>query len=198
MAATRRHSWPFGSALDGRSTGRVDQNMTSTATNSDDWRLAIRHELEQMEDDLQYTERTHFEMSATYRKRHLILGLGAAISSATAGAAVVTELAAPIAGCAALAATLLSAVLTFMKPERSAEQHLSAGRQLADVRTRLRHVLSVDLPLSTFEPMRERLEELRVQKNSIDQTAPGTDDKHFDRARAKIKKGLYEADVRKQ
>ena len=50
------------------------------------------------------------------------------------------------AGLLALGAAIASGVLTFMKPERTAEQHLAAGRQLAALRVRARQALNLDLP----------------------------------------------------
>lgn len=161
-----------------------------------DWRSAIRGELEQMEDDLHYTERTHFEMEKSYRSWHTRGGMAAAALAAVAGATVITESSPFLAGLTALCASVISAVMTFKKPERAAEQHLTAGRQLSDIRTRLRHTKNVDLDRSEYEPMREALEELRAEKSVVDQASPGTSDRHFKRARKQIQAGLYEKDVR--
>lgn len=161
-----------------------------------DWRDVIRDELELLEDDLHYTERTHFSMESAYRSWHNRGGVAAALLSAGAGATILADWSAAIAGASALLAALVSSVLTFMRPERRAQEHLSGGRRLADLRGRVRHTLRIDLPVADFGQMRERLEELRQAKVEVDATLPPTSDRHFSKARERIQRGLYEKDAR--
>lgn len=163
---------------------------------SSDWRAVIGGELEQLEDDLHYTERTHFSMGSSYRSWHNRGGVAAAVLSAAAGATILAEWSTAVAGVSALLAALVSSVLTFMRPERHAQEHLAAGRRLADLRSSVRHSLRIDLPIADFAQMRDRLEELRQAKVEVDAALPPTSDRHFAKARQRIQQGLYEKDGR--
>lgn len=162
----------------------------------DQWRVAMREELEQLEDDLHYTERTYFETAGYYRRVHDIGGIAAAVLATASGAAVIVSWSSTFAAVAALFAALLSTVLTFMRPDRQAAQYLTAGRDLAELRTRLRHVTKIDLPRAEFAEMRDALEDLRAAKSSAVMRLPPTSDRHFIRARQRIQAGLYDKDAR--
>jgi hypothetical protein len=98
------------------------------------------------------------------------------------------------AGLLALFAAIASGVLTFMKPERAAEQHLAAGRQLAALRVHARQVLTLDLPGLGADELRETINDIAAKKAAIDDTAPGTQDRDYDVARKKITRGTFDRD----
>jgi hypothetical protein len=99
-----------------------------------------------------------------------------------------------VAGILALAAAIVSGVLTFMKPDRSAEQHLAAGRQLAALRVRARQVLNLDLPGLAPDELREVITDITAKKAAIDEAAPGTWGRDYNVARNKITQGVFDRD----
>jgi hypothetical protein len=157
-------------------------------------RAAIRDELTQMQDDLLYTEKTHFAAAEHYRRIHRILGVITTALSTAAAATIVADLGEALAGILALLAAIMSAVLTFMSPEKSAEQHLSAGRQLGALRVELRQAIGLDLPALPLKDLRRLVSDLAAKKSAIDGASPGTTSKHFNNARSKIKSGLFDKD----
>ena len=110
------------------------------------WREAADEELRQLIDDMLHTEKTHLAAAERLQGLHLWLGIAATVMATGAAATIVAALSEVAAGLLALGAAIVSGVLTFMKPERIAEQHLAAGRQLAALRVQARQVLNLDLP----------------------------------------------------
>lgn len=98
------------------------------------------------------------------------------------------------AGLLALGAAIVSGVLTFIKPERTAEQHLAAGRQLAVLRVRAREVLGLDLPQLSSGKLRKAIDEIAAKKAAIDAAAPGPRGSGYNAARNKITKGTFDRD----
>ena len=147
-----------------------------------------------MQDDLLYTEKTHFASAEHYRRIHRALGIITTVLSTAAAATIVTDLEEALAGILALLAAIMSAVLTFMSPEKSAEQHLSAGRQLGALRVKLRQAIGLDLPTLPLKDLRRLVGDLAAEKFAIDGASPGTTTKHFNSARSKIKSGLFDKD----
>ncbi len=65
---------------------------------------------------------------------------------------------------------IVSGVLTFMKPERTAEQHLAAGRQVAALRVYARQVLNLDLPALGSDEFRKAINDI-ASKRPLSMTA---------------------------
>ena len=161
---------------------------------SESSKAAIREELLQMQDDLMYTEKTHFASAEYYRGIHRTLGIITTVLSTAAAATIVTKLGEALAGVLSLFAAIMAAVLTFMSPEKSAEQHLSAGRQLGALRVKLRQVIALDLATLPVRDLRRLASDLAAEKAAIDGASPGTTARHFATARGRIKGGLFERD----
>jgi hypothetical protein len=81
-----------------------------------------------------------------------------------------------------------------MKPERTAEQHLAAGRQLAALRVHARQVLNLDLPVLDFTALREASDDIATRKAAIDDTAPSTRHRDYTVACNTIAKGTFDRD----
>jgi hypothetical protein len=158
------------------------------------WREAAAEELRQLIDDMLHTEKTHLAAAERLQGIHLWLGIAATVLAAGAAATIVASLSKAAAGLLALGAAIVSGVLTFMKPERIAEQHLAAGRQLAGLRVHARQVLNLDLPVLDFTALRETIGDIATRKAAIDDTAPGTGGRDYTVARNKITKGTFDRD----
>jgi hypothetical protein len=125
---------------------------------------------------------------------HQWLGIAATVLATGAAATIVAALSKVAAGLLALGAAIVSGVLTFMKPERIAEQHLAVGRQLAALRVRARQVLNLDLPQLGADKLRKAIDDIATKKAAIDDAAPGTRRRDYNAARDKITKGTFDRD----
>jgi len=159
-----------------------------------DWSAAAHEELLQLIDELLYTEKTHLAAAERFSRVHLGLGLTATILATAATATSIARWSVVATALIALSAALVSAVLTFIKPERTAEQHLGAGRQLAALRVRSRQVLTLDLGRISEAEVRRSIRELAREKAAVDSASPGTTEKDFSVARQKIARGDFERD----
>lgn len=160
-----------------------------------DYRLAIARELLALEEDLLYTEKAHFAAAEELQRVHLLLGLTATLSAAVSVASVVTEAGPLWSGIPALVASLASAVLTFVKPDEKAAQHLGAGRSLGQIRVRSRQHRELGLQEQATPPNPKRwrgyVDEIGKAKAETDQSAPATSNRHFRKAQAKIQAGHF-------
>jgi len=163
-------------------------------TTPDPWREAAREELAQMIDDLLHTEKTHLAAAERLGKVHRRLGLLATVLATAGGATVLAESSSLLSGLLALGAALASGVLTFMKPDKSAEQHLGAGRQLGALRVRARQTLNLDVDRVGEQDLRDVIDSFASEKAAVDSSAPGTEATDYSVARKRIVAGTYERD----
>jgi hypothetical protein len=159
------------------------------------WREAAGEELRQMIDDMLHTEKTHMAAAERLQGLNQWMGLAATVPATGAAATIVAAASKVAAGLLALGAAIVSGVLTFMKPERTTEQHLAAGRQLGALRVHARQVLNLDLlPTMSSSALRKTIDDIAKKKAAIDDGAPGTRKKDYGVAREKITKGTYDRD----
>ncbi len=158
------------------------------------WREAAGEELRQLIDDMLHTEKTHMAAAERLQGLHQWLGIAATVLATGAAATIVAASSKVAASLLALGAAIISGVLTFMKPERTAEQHLAAGRQLATLRVHARQVLNLDLPALSSEVLREAINDTATKKAAIDDAAPGTRGRDYTVARNRITKGTFDRD----
>jgi hypothetical protein len=163
-------------------------------TDNAGWRHAAGEELRQLIDDMLHTEKTHMATAERLQGLHLMLGLAATVLATAAAATIVAALSKIAAGILALGAAIFSGVLTFTKPERTAERHLAAGRQLAALRVHARQVLNLDLAGLSQTVIRKTIDEIANKKAAIDDAAPGTSGRDYRVAREKITKGTFDRD----
>ena len=154
-----------------------------------DVRVAIRSEASRLEDDILFTEKSHFAASNSNLHLHYCLGSVSAISSAIAAATVFVELAV-MTGLAALIGAVVAGVLTILNPQEAAKQHLDTGRKLTAVRTSLRHLREIDaLDSSSVDDrvLREQLGRLTEEKGKIDFEALSISERAYKKGSKKAK-----------
>lgn len=162
--------------------------------NATSWRNAAREELLQLIDDMLHTEKTHMAAGERLGRVHRRLGMLATLLATLGGATVLSDQSKLAAGLLALGAAVASGVLTFMKPDKAAEQHLSTGRQLGVIRVRARQILNLDLDRLTADEVRAAIKTVADDKASIDASAPGTEANDYNVARKKIVARTYDRD----
>lgn len=160
----------------------------------DDYRAVAANELERLEEDLLYTEKAHFAAAEGLQRAHWILGALATVAAAATSVSVIADGATWLSGSLALLGAVLSALLTFVKPDERAAQHLAAARILNDVRVQARQHRQLDMHSSTSEQpevWREFVETIRVGKRDADASAPALGQRGFEKARKKIEGGDF-------
>lgn len=160
-----------------------------------DYRTTIADELKRLEEDILYTEKAHFAAAEALQRIHWGVGIVSTVAAAATSVSVVADGPTWVSGGLALLATVLSALLTFVKPEERAAQHLTAARVLNDVRVQAREHREIDLHASTPdqpEAWRGYIDAIRVAKKDADGAAPAVSQRAFDKARAKIEGGDFE------
>jgi hypothetical protein len=166
---------------------------------------ALRLEAERIEEDAEYTHKSHYNAAETWRSRQYWLGIPAAILAALASALIFFDgsplaqeweqyyswfNATAFAAGAALTATLLSTLLTFLNPAERSERHKAAGGYYLSLRNRARVYRTVDLAeTANPERLRERLEALSETRNHLNETSPKPPGAAFRKAQKGIEDG---------
>jgi hypothetical protein len=150
-------------------------------------------EVERLEEDVLYTEKAHFAGGAGLQKVHTYLGVFATVSAAASVATIVAESTAWVPGTLALGASVSSAILTFVKPEERATQHLQAGRALGALRVRMRQFRTIDL-IGDITPTEARkyVTSLTKEKAKIDESAPAISNRAFKEGKKAIDQGRFD------
>lgn len=168
-----------------------DPPAGAAASNGPDLTAAMLAEGEQLQCDLLYSEKAHFAAAERLSSAHLRIGITATLSSGAAAASVIADV--PVlAGILALAAALASGLLTFLKPDHQAANHLAIGRQLDALRVELRQVLRFDVSAKPQAEVRDALRSTAERKAEIDNSAPSTTERDFEAASLKIKRGDFD------
>lgn len=165
-------------------------------SNDLDIKDAIRGEAERIEEDSIHSAKAHFNAGVTWRHRHYWLGVPATIFGALAGASIVKgcpELAALL----SLAATILTALVTFLKPSDWASSHKAAGVQYLALRNDVRVFREIELlePEDTCT-YSDKLRVLANRRNELNQSSPEIPRRAFKKARKGIDEGeaMYRID----
>lgn len=153
----------------------------------------ILEELRKLHVDIEYTEKTHFAAAEHLRALHYLLGGLAAITSAAASAAIVKS-SGSVGAVLALISALAAALLTFVKPQGLAEQHVACARELGDLKRRVGQCRTLDgNPDSghTDAELRDDVAKFTAEKHAMHQGAPTTGPVAFWRAQRKMKAGHF-------
>lgn len=156
---------------------------------------ALRAELTHLTSDLIHTGKAHLAAAQKHLRLHRALGLVATIAGALAAAAVVAETNQTAAALLALLASLSSGVVTFVKPQEKAQQHLDAGRDLGALRVQVRQTHDLDLLAGHPEALaaaREAAGRYAAQKAAVDRTAPAITDAAYRAGKSKIDAGEFQ------
>ena len=153
----------------------------------------ILEELRSLHVDIEYTEKCHFAAAEHMRLLHYVLGGLAAVASAAAAASIVKsndQRAAAL----ALISTLAAALVTFVKPQAVAEQHVACARALGDLKRRVSQCRTLDGSAESGvseSELRAMVRDFTAEKRDMHQGAPSTGPIAFWRARRKIDAGHF-------
>jgi hypothetical protein len=157
---------------------------------------ALCKEAERIEEDSIHSAKGHFNTAVIWNRRHYWLGVPATAFGALAGAAFVKDCP-EIASLLSLAATILTALVTFLKPTERASEHKTAGDQYLALRNDARLFREIELLApEDGQPLTDKIKALSQRRNELNQGSPEIPSKAFERAKIGIANGeaSYRAD----
>lgn len=150
---------------------------------------ALRKEAERLEEDATYSSKGHFNAEDTWVCRHYWLGIPATVLAAVAGATLVKSQP-EWASAFALFASLLTGLMTFLKPNERAAVHRAAAGQFLALRNEARFFREVELlQTDRLHELSERLKTLSTARNDLNQKSPSIPRRAFETARKGIEEG---------
>lgn len=157
---------------------------------------AFEREAKRVEEDSIHSAKGHFNAADIWRIRHYWIGVPATILGAAAGAAAIKSFP-EIAVFLSLIATILTGLLTFLKPADRASAHKTAGDQFLALRNDARFFREIELiEQDDAHSTSDQLKALCQRRNELNQSSPEIPRKAFERARQGIIEGeaTYKAD----
>lgn len=159
----------------------------------------LADEAGRVEEDTEHSFKGHYNAAERWARYHLWIGLPAALSAATAGAAAFRDQP-EWAGGLALVSTALTTVLTFLKPSERAEIHKAVAGQYQSLRNQARIFREISLlDGMTASDAKERLLALANARDELNLRAPGLPRGDYELAKKDIDAGrsTYRADEKK-
>lgn len=157
---------------------------------------ALRNEAARIVEDTEHSAKRHFNSCDIWSVLHYALGIPATIAAAAASTAIVKD-APTVAQLLGLAAALLAALMTFLKPNDRAAQHKNIGNQYLALRNDARMFSELDLLKSIDDSKKsEKLDRLAQRRNELNSSAPSTSRWAFEKTRKGIADGetIYKID----
>jgi hypothetical protein len=160
-------------------TATADQGKTS----------ALRREAERLEEDTLYSSKGHFNAEDTWVRRNYWLGVPATVLGAVAGATLIKSQP-EWATAFTLLASLLTGLMTFLKPNERAALHRAAAGQFLALRNEARFFREIELLQSDrLDELPERLKALSAARNELNLKSPSIPRRAFVAARKGIEEG---------
>ena len=156
----------------------------------------VATELHRMEEDCTVSAKSHFNASARWTRWNYIFGIPSVALSAAAGAAFLQDYAV-IAGGMSLGVTVLTSLMTFLKPSEKASMHKSAGDQYLSLRNDSRVFREIALTQAADESSAiAEMSGFTTRRNELNQASPSFSRGDFEKARKGITEGeaLHEVD----
>lgn len=156
---------------------------------SGDPKTTIREELTRIEEDCIYSGKAQFNAGVRWGRYHLWLGVPSVILSALAGTAFFKDQP-EIAGVMSTIVTILTALMTFLKPSERASSHKSSGDQYVTIRNDARVLRTIKLDVACDDAAAvANLDEITKRRNELNQASAQVSRKDFERAREGIEEG---------
>jgi hypothetical protein len=163
--------------------------MTEMPLGDQDRVSALRREAERLEEDATYSSKGHFNAEDTWVRRNYWLGVPATILGAVAGAALFKSQP-EVASIFTLVASLLTGLMTFLKPNERATMHRAAAGQFLALRNDARFFREIELiQADRISELPDRLKALAATRNELNQKSPSIPRRAFVAARKGIEEG---------
>lgn len=163
--------------------------MGQTQTTDQALIAALHREAARIEEDATYSSKSHFNAEDTWVLRHYWLGVPATALAAIAGAALIKSQP-EWASAFTLLASLLTGLMTFLKPNERAAMHRAAAGQFLALKNEARLFREIEL-LQThqLDELPGRLKTLSATRNELNQKSPSIPRRAFVAARKGIEEG---------
>lgn len=158
---------------------------------------ALVKEASRIQEDANYTGKAHLNAATIWSNRHYFLGAPATIAGVLAGAAIVKDCQ-MLAGLLSLAATILTSLVTFLKPFERSSQHKSLGDQFLSLRNDARVFGEIEvLATQDVAALTKTLKALSARRNDLNKGSPAIPRCAFKQAQAGIEAGesLHQVDT---
>ncbi|WP_294300995.1 SLATT domain-containing protein [uncultured Sphingomonas sp.] len=151
--------------------------------------IAIKDELERIEEDCIHSGKAQFNAGVRWSRYHLLLGVPAVILSALAGTAFFKDQP-EIAGVMSTIVAILTALSTFLKPSERASSHKGSGDQYLTLRNDARVLRTIKLDSACDEAAAiANLDEITKRRNELNQASAQASRSDFEKARKGIDEG---------
>lgn len=163
--------------------------MTGAVTTDQSKTDALRRESERLEEDTLYSSKGHFNAEDTWVRRNYWLGVPATVLGAIAGATLIKSQP-EWATAFTLLASLLTGLMTFLKPNERAALHRAAAGQFLALRNEARFFREIELlQPDRLDELSERLKALSAARNELNLKSPSIPRRAFVAARKGIEEG---------
>jgi len=163
--------------------------MTGAVTTDQSKTDALRRESERLEEDTLYSSKGHFNAEDTWVRRNYWLGVPATVLGAIAGATLIKSQP-EWATAFTLLASLLTGLMTFLKPNERAAMHRAAAGQFLALRNEARFFREIELlQPDRLDELSERLKALSAARNELNLKSPSIPRRAFVAARKGIEEG---------
>ena len=163
--------------------------MTKIASVEEGTIAALRREAERLEEDALYSSKGHFNAEDSWVRRNYWLGVPATILGVVAGATLIKSQP-ELATAFTLLASLLTGLMTFLKPNERAALHRTAARQFLSLRNQARFFREIELLQSDrLDELTERLKALSAARNELNLKSHSIPRRAFLAARKGIEEG---------
>jgi hypothetical protein len=149
---------------------------------------AIDAEAQRIESDALWTAQTNFIQATFYRRLHYWIGGSAVVLAGVASASVITDWSDAAAGICALIATVLTALLTFVNPERQWIEHNWQGAAYRDLQHDARRLRTVYGGTMSEGDRATRLQDLARRHGELNRTNKPSE-RAFKKAQRKVRSG---------
>lgn len=149
----------------------------------------IENELKRMEEDCIHSGKAHFNAAARWNGWNYVFGLPSVGLSALAGAAFFKDYAV-VAGLMTSAVTVLTALMTFLKPSQRSSDHKSAGDQYLSLRNDARVFREIELmQVADDAAAIAGMNGFTTRRNELNQASPQFSEGDYKKAKKGIDSG---------
>jgi len=138
-------------------------------------REEIVREAQRVEEASLYSSKAHFKAAEMWGWSHLLLGLVTVVLAAVAGAKAFSKIDADgtMAGMLSIVVAVLSAVTTFLNPNKKTSDHLSAGNKYDALVNKVRIFRTIDCwGESSDQALSAKLKSFSDEKAALNQASP--------------------------
>lgn len=145
-------------------------------------------EAHRIEEDALYSSKSHFNAAALWANCHYWIGIPATLCGVIASATTKTNT--ELAVWFSISATILTALITFLKPNEKVSQHKSFGDQFLALKNDCRFFRTIELHEGLKDAeLTKKLKVLANRRNDLNKGSPQIPSRAFKKARAGIEQG---------